>query len=181
MDTKLKKIQKKNAGQQMRFNISSFEGINVEVTKFKHLIEGDYDKKDVDVILNMDFYSIDDSKHEIGIFVHVRYSYNVESNTDNKNEEESISLLHIDTLITFKILNFDDCIKKDKNEQYIEVENIALLFGIAFASTRGYVSAKSEGALYNDLPLPSVNPTLFIEEHKKDYLKEGKYYMNELN
>lgn len=184
MDTTLKKAQEKNIEQQMHFNISSFEGINVEITKFKHQIEGEYDKKNIEININMDLNSIDDSKHEVEIFTHVRYIYNIESvpeDNSNENAEESISLLHIDTLITFKLSNYDVCVKNDNNELYLNVKDLALFFGIAFASTRGYVSAKSEGTLYNDLPLPSVNPTSFIKENKKEYLKEDKYYLNELS
>lgn len=87
----------------------------------------------------------------------VRFRIHAQSGRQNP-----IELALIETFTTYKL-------KGVENDEMFNLPDhlVTTFLSIAYSNTRGALTAKAQGTIVGDVPLPLINPTQVIEEMKK--------------
>ena len=78
--------------------------------------------------------------------------------------EEKETIGKIKTLTLFNIENFDLLLSNlEKGLFPLSIENAKLLVGVAYSSTRGLLIGKATGTILGIIPMPIIDPSVFIK------------------
>lgn len=81
---------------------------------------------------------------------------------EKQNEITKVELANIKTLTSFRIVNFNEVIKKEENQVSIPDQLITVAAGIALSTTRGMLVMCVKDSIISNAIIPIVNPQVFI-------------------
>lgn len=140
--------------KEIQFAIEAFEIGNFSSTIPKESVRKDR----LDYRIQHQF-GVDEEKKLFKVIFRVKVSASPQS---------SIELAHIETNTVYKLKGI-----KEESMHILPDHLVITLLSIAYSNTRGALTAKTQGTVVGEVPLPLINPTQVIEDMKKKTKSDG--------